>query len=82
MPTYDFKCTKCGDVFEDIVPMKESTLPCPECDGIALKQFSATRTRPTEGLTLADGRIRDTIKRVPRAPSGGVLFDRGDRKYI
>jgi putative FmdB family regulatory protein len=31
MPMYDFRCTKCEHVFEDIVPSDAAPPVCPEC---------------------------------------------------
>ena len=32
MPIYEYECTKCGTVFEEIVPaVSDASLPCPEC---------------------------------------------------
>lgn len=34
MPTYDYKCTSCGHIFEDFHSMKEKPLSeCPKCKG-------------------------------------------------
>ncbi len=34
MATYEYKCTKCGDVFEAIQKMTDAPLTkCPKCDG-------------------------------------------------
>lgn len=31
MPRYDFKCTNCGHVFEEVVHYRIKHLPCKEC---------------------------------------------------
>jgi putative FmdB family regulatory protein len=42
MPTYDYKCTKCGHVFETFQSIKEQHLKeCPECKG-QLKRLIGT----------------------------------------
>lgn len=34
MPTYEYKCTKCGNVFEKFQGIKEPPVTdCPKCDG-------------------------------------------------
>jgi predicted nucleic acid-binding Zn-ribbon protein len=32
MPRYDFRCLKCGTVFEKTVPSRVICLPCHECN--------------------------------------------------
>ena len=42
MPTYDYKCTECGDIFEKFHGMSESPdVSCPGCDSVAHKQIGA-----------------------------------------
>jgi putative FmdB family regulatory protein len=31
MPIYEFKCSKCGEEFEDLVPMSDPRTTCPSC---------------------------------------------------
>jgi putative FmdB family regulatory protein len=31
MPIYEFRCPKCGEVFEELVLGKEGHVPCPCC---------------------------------------------------
>lgn len=42
MPTYDFKCERCGHEFETIISFKKleetETGPCPNCNQQSLKQ--------------------------------------------
>lgn len=39
MPTYDFKCTGCGTIFEDFMNMSAPNPPCPNCGGNTEKTF-------------------------------------------
>jgi len=41
MPTYDYKCTNCENVFEKFHGMNESPeILCPECNAISKKKIS------------------------------------------
>lgn len=41
MPTYDYKCIKCGHTFELFHSMKETPQAvCPQCGSLAQKQIS------------------------------------------
>jgi len=43
MPTYDYRCAKCGHEFEKFQSMSASTLrKCPECGKLALKRLIGT----------------------------------------
>lgn len=42
MPTYDYKCTECSEVFEKFHGISESPeVSCPKCSSTAEKQISA-----------------------------------------
>lgn len=42
MPLYDYKCKKCGHVFEIKQSIKEDPLKfCPECKGLIVRLISA-----------------------------------------
>lgn len=42
MPTYDYKCSECGHVFEEFQSMKADRLTdCPSCGKPALKRLMA-----------------------------------------
>ncbi len=41
MPMYEYKCTKCENLFEHLArSMSEAAPKCPECGGKTEKQFS------------------------------------------
>ena len=40
---HDFKCTKCGEVFEQLVDPELVTVYCPNCSAIATKTFERWR---------------------------------------
>lgn len=41
MPTYAYKCSKCGHMFENFQSIKDETVPdCPKCGGKAKKIVS------------------------------------------
>jgi putative FmdB family regulatory protein len=39
---FDFECTACGVVFEDLIPSDEHTCPC-KCGAVAQRMISGTR---------------------------------------
>ena len=41
MPTYDYRCKKCGHQFEAFHPMNDSVTECPVCEGNVEKMMSA-----------------------------------------
>ncbi len=43
MPTYDYKCTICGHIFEEFQPMSAAPLVhCPQCGKDGLKRVFST----------------------------------------
>lgn len=41
MPTYDYKCSSCGHVFEEFHGMNDQPkIDCPQCQSTSEKQFS------------------------------------------
>ena len=41
MPTYEYKCTKCGQIFEAFQKMSDAPVKkCPKCDGPVEKMIS------------------------------------------
>ena len=43
MMMFDFECTKCAKVFEDLVPSSTTNVPCVDCKGKALRLIAAPR---------------------------------------
>ncbi len=41
MPMYDFRCSKCGHVFEEITPSDAPPPACPSCGAASERQLSA-----------------------------------------
>jgi putative FmdB family regulatory protein len=42
MPTFDFQCEKCGNVFEDSIAFGAKTFPsCPACGGKKIEKLLA-----------------------------------------
>lgn len=76
MPLYNYIC-KCGFEIEEFNPSDILEIQCQKCQKKAKRQFPITQ-KPKEGLTLADGRIRDKMKRNPKTP--GAMFDKGNPK--
>lgn len=64
MPLYSFECSECNHEFDDIQKSDITEIPCEKCQKIAKRKFP-TPLKPKEGLTLADGRVRDHMKRDP-----------------
>jgi putative FmdB family regulatory protein len=44
MPMYDFRCTKCEHVFEDIIPSDAKPPVCPECASESERLMSSPMT--------------------------------------
>lgn len=40
MPTYEYKCIECSDVFEEMHGMNETVESCPRCGGKVRRLFS------------------------------------------
>lgn len=31
MPMYEYRCNKCGEIFEELVSSDDEKVPCPKC---------------------------------------------------
>ena len=40
MPIFEFKCTKCGNVFDELVKTPEEKAFCPRCRSAAERSYS------------------------------------------
>lgn len=61
MPLYDFHCSDCDHVFEELVRAGEAPA-CPGCSGQSVERLSATasvRTGATRSLSQRSARQRD-----------------------
>ncbi|MCK4548606.1 MAG: zinc ribbon domain-containing protein [Candidatus Krumholzibacteria bacterium] len=56
MPIYEYKCTACGNRFEELVLNSSQKVPCPDCDSddvereLSLFASSATGCSPSGGF--------------------------------
>ena len=67
MPTYDYKCPKCGTVFELFQKMKEKPVaPCPKCGTKAERQLSGGH-----GIVFKGSGFYETDYKRKGKPSGG-----------
>lgn len=48
MPVYEFEC-KCGNVFEELVPMDTKSFPCPKCNKEKAKKIMSPCTFELKG---------------------------------
>lgn len=63
MPIYEYKCSECGNGFEELVFSRDETPPCPQCGSTVVeKLMSACAVQsdsPASGLeampTASDG---------------------------
>lgn len=68
MARYDYRCKKCGYVFEVEHPMGEKpAITCPKCGGVADKVFSAS------GISLKGSGFYNTDQRGSGSSSKGGL---------
>lgn len=75
MPTYDYRCRKCGHVFELFHSMKDDKPKrCPKCRGRADRMISAGAgiIFKGSGFYITDYRSRDYKERVKQEKSGGA----------
>lgn len=40
MPLLEYKCKKCGKIFDDLVKSCEQTVTCPDCGVVAERNYS------------------------------------------
>ncbi len=65
MPTFDFKCTSCDEVWEEHIPMDGQTPLCPECGGAwTLKVYKKAPAMMGQYIKPYDYIDRDTSQRT------------------
>jgi putative FmdB family regulatory protein len=47
MPIYEFKCTNCGQTFDDLCSIGDTEAICPNCKSVAVKSTSIHKTVST-----------------------------------
>jgi putative FmdB family regulatory protein len=47
MPIYEFKCSNCGQTFDDLCSMGDKEATCPNCKSVAVKNTSVYKTVST-----------------------------------
>ena len=75
MPIFEFQCTECDEISEEIVSFKRAdqllTIMCPYCNGIANKHFTFDSTFLLKGNGwFKDGYSYDTKKIKDEAING------------
>lgn len=74
MPTYEYRCTKCGHQFERFTTKMsdDSSVDCPNCDGLAERLISggAGLLFKGSGFYITDYRS-DSYKSAEKKDSGG-----------
>lgn len=80
---YDYKCRKCSELFEEYIKnlKEEKDIKCPKCGAKRPERLPVVIAHQTHvmGKTLADGRVRDKMKRSNFRPKSAALFDDGRR---
>ena len=60
MPIYEYKCEKCGNLFEELTLSSNSkqSVPCPKCSGSSKRQvsgFTAINKNNSSNCQMPDG---------------------------
>ena len=79
MPTYEYRCTTCGEVFEDLRQIDErltpESEPCPSCKSKTVK-LKVGGSSLVAGVTTRDKRpdgFRDVLKNIKKHHPLGVI---------
>lgn len=65
MPVYEYRCTRCNNLFEEFHRVGESPGPCPVCGGTGRRVFTSV------GLIFKGSGFHTTDYRKGKAPSSG-----------
>ena len=63
MPIYEYKCSRCGHEFEELVFSRDETPPCPDCGSKDVERLMSACAVQTDGDSPGLGPM-------PRANSG------------
>jgi putative FmdB family regulatory protein len=83
MPTYDYRCEKCGHQFEVFHGMRErKTRRCPRCKGRARRVISggAGLIFKGSGFYITDHRSKDYKEKAKQEKSAGAKPASGESK--
>jgi len=71
MPSYDYRCVSCGNVFEVVKAMKDTSDECcPDCDASAKRVFTPVGVAfKGSGFHNTDYKPRPTDDAAPSCPS-------------
>jgi putative FmdB family regulatory protein len=91
MPTYDFSCTACGLVVEDVqLPIADrdypTTQPCPQCEQLHTIERLAAAPAIGDGYRLGRRQLpstwTDTLKRIKSKHRHSTINDYGSKKEL
>lgn len=93
MPAYDYKCSKCERVWEEVRPMSEhdvpEKIPCPHCHKskcvtqiVGIPGTAIDTTHRIDGK--ATGAFRDVMQKIADGPGvkGGRIEKAIKRRYL
>lgn len=81
MPTYDYKCMKCDDLFEKNVKIAQMNDPqeCPSCGAFDSEKFiggaPALGDPVRLGIRRIDNGFKETLQRIDSLTPGSTLKD-------
>lgn len=64
MPIYEFECTSCGEAFEVILDIGESSPSCPTCGGNKCRKLigaPAVHVKTDQATSRIEKRVRDYL---------------------
>lgn len=91
MPNYDFECTSCGLIIEDVqLPIAErdypTTQPCPACDQANTIERLAAAPAIGDGYRLGRRQLpstwTDTLKRIKSKHRRSTINDYGSKREL
>ena len=82
MPMYEYRCNKCGEIFEELVSSDDEKVPCPKCGSTETEKLLSACASHTKGgavsttsVTSANGSrmLRRQLRLLRRLRSLGGL---------
>lgn len=49
MPMYEYRCNKCGEIFEELVSSDDEKVPCPKCGSTETEKLLSACASHTKG---------------------------------